>query len=246
MVANELQALCDLGQRQLMEMDYLVAEATLARAEAQAWAKRDFDTLSRLYMPLQEARRQRRQRCGEGIVQLDLLAEREGAQPDASAIADEISAGQLLVAGWGSIAPALRLREIARERSLYLESFLAAAYPITGGQRAVVIVPLADVALPRPVEQSIDALLGQLPPHCIVVHENELPRGRRTGTVQTYAETMSAWERLHAPFLAAADMQVDPLQKIEHYRRTIRVDYACELAHQKLSAVARDLARHVH
>ena len=28
------------------------------------------------------------------------------------------------------------------------------------------------------------------------------------------------WERLHAPFLAAADMQVDPVQKIEGYRRT--------------------------
>jgi hypothetical protein len=49
------------------------------------------------------------------------------------------------------------------------------------------------------------------------------------------------WERLHAPFLAAADMQVDPLQKIEGYRRTIRVDYACELAHQKASTVARQM-----
>ena len=42
---------------------------------------------------------------------------------------------------------------------------------------------------------------------------------------------------------AAADMQADPFHKIEHYRRTIRVDYACELAHQKLSQVAHELAR---
>jgi hypothetical protein len=54
---------------------------------------------------------------------------------------------------------------------------------------------------------------------------------------------MSIWERLHAPFLAAADMQVDPIQKIHAYRRTIEVDYACELAHQKLSDTARQLAR---
>ena len=38
-------------------------------------------------------------------------------------------------------------------------------------------------------------------------------------------------------------MQADPVQKINHYRRTIRVDYACELAHQKLSSVARELGR---
>jgi hypothetical protein len=54
---------------------------------------------------------------------------------------------------------------------------------------------------------------------------------------------MGLWERLHLPFLAAADMQADPVQRIEHYRRTIRVDYACELAHQKLSDVARELGR---
>jgi hypothetical protein len=54
---------------------------------------------------------------------------------------------------------------------------------------------------------------------------------------------MAMWERLHAPFLAAADMQVDPVQQIEGYRRTIRVDYACELAHQKASTVARQLSR---
>ena len=37
--------------------------------------------------------------------------------------------------------------------------------------------------------------------------------------------------------------RIDPLRRIEAYRQTIRVDYACELAHQKLSAVARGLAR---
>jgi hypothetical protein len=54
---------------------------------------------------------------------------------------------------------------------------------------------------------------------------------------------MALWERLHAPFLAAADMQVDPILRIEAYRKTIKVDYACELAHQKLSHLAKDLGR---
>jgi hypothetical protein len=240
---SELQALCELGSEQLIEMKYLDAQATLARAEAIAWDTRDFDTLSRLYMPLQEARRQRRQRCGEGIVRLDLIAADESNPPDARLIAKDYPNAQLLVAGWGSTSPASLLRQLQREQHQYAETFLAAAYPITGGKRAVVIVPTEDVALPPPRERSIDELLSQLPPHCVIMHEDELPKGPRPGTYETYGEVMALWERLHLPFLAAADMQVDPIQKIEHYRRTIRVDYACELAHQKLSDVAKDLAR---
>ena len=240
---SELQDLCERGSEELIAMNYLDAEATLARAEAIAWAARDFDTLARLYMPLQEARRQKRQRCGEGTVRLDLLAAGESDQPDARKIAADYPNAQLLVAGWGAVAPALLLRELQRERQQYAETFLAAAYPITGGHRAVVIVPTEDVALPPARERSIDELLALAPPHCIVMHEDELPRGPRQGTYETYGEVMTLWERLHLPFLAAADMQVDPVQKIEHYRRAIRVDYACELAHQKLSDVAKDLAR---
>ena len=222
-----------------MEMSYLAAESTLARAEHEAWATRDFDTLSRLYMPLQETRRQRRQRCGEGTVQLDFLATGPNDTIDPERILAQIPHGQLLVAGWGSIAPALRLRELQSEQGLYLDTFLAATYPISGGSRAVVIVPLEEISLPEPREQPIDLLLAQLPPHCITLHENELPRGPRPGTWETYGQIMAIWERLHSPFLAAADMQVDPIQKIEHYRRTIQVDYACELAHQKLAEAAR-------
>jgi len=51
------------------------------------------------------------------------------------------------------------------------------------------------------------------------------------------------WEDLHRPFLAAADIQVDPIARIEGYRRAQRVDYGCELAHQKAADVARELAR---
>jgi hypothetical protein len=54
---------------------------------------------------------------------------------------------------------------------------------------------------------------------------------------------MAMWERLHAPFLAVADAQPDPVRKMDGYRKTLRVDYASELAHQKLSGVAKDLAR---
>lgn len=232
---ENLQARCELGQQQLMRTEYLAAEATLASAEADAWAARDFDTLSRLYMPLQEARRQIRQRCGEGIVSLDLIASGPDDRLDPAQIVDDLPHGQLLVAGWGSIEPARRVREILRERQLYLETFLAAVYPIAGGGRAAVIVPLEEVRLPDPQPRAIDDLVRKLPAHCVVLNAAELPRGSRRGDTKTYAEVMALWERLHKPFLAAADMQVDPLQKIEAYRKTARVDYGCELAHQKAS-----------
>ena len=65
-------------------------------------------------------------------------------------------------------------------------------------------------------------------------------------TTDIYAYTMSIWERLHRPFLASADAEADPVRRIHAYRRTIEVDYACELAHQKLADVARSLARQLH
>src|SRR5438552_9028791 len=136
-----IQERCELGQQQLMRMQYLDAEATLESAEREAWEARDFDTLARLYMPLQEARRQRRQRCGEGVVCLDL------AVAAGQEIIDNFPHGQLLVAGWGTIQPAVEVRRLARERGLYVETFLGASYAIGAG-RVVVIVPSEDVRLP--------------------------------------------------------------------------------------------------
>jgi hypothetical protein len=238
----DLQSLCERGQEELMRMEYLVAEATLERAEQIAWDRKDFDTLSRLYMPLQETRRQRRQRCGEGIVALDLIAHGPTDAIDGRRIVENYPHGQLLVAGWGSINPAVKVRELQSEHTLYVETFLAAVYPIGSG-RAVVIVPLPEIPPPDRHPASIDDLIRLAPPHSLIYNLEELPKGTRKGDWHTYAEVMAMWERLHAPFLAAADMQVDPIQKMEGYRKTIRVDYACELAHQKLSDVAKSLSR---
>jgi hypothetical protein len=242
MTTTNLQQLCEQGQEQLNRMEYLEAEATLVEAERLAFAARDWDTLSRLYMPLQEARRQRRQRCGEGVVVLDLIAEGPADHIDGRRIVENYPHGQLLVAGWGSVEPAMKVRELQAVHGLFVETFLAAAYPVGAG-RAIVIVPLPDVQLPPPEPRQIAQLIPLLPAHSIVLAESELPTGVRKGTWETYGEVMAMWERLHTPFLAAADMQVDPVQKIDGYRRTIRVDYAAELAHQKLSHTAHALLR---
>src|SRR3954453_16710982 len=110
MTSPDVQALCEQGQQLLMETRYWDAERTLADAEKIAWEARDWDTLARLYMPLQEARRQRRQRCGEGVVALDLLAEGASEEADPGQIWTHYPHGLLLVAGWGSIQPAVGVR----------------------------------------------------------------------------------------------------------------------------------------
>ena len=241
---DDLQSLCALGQEQLVDMEYLSAERTLVEAERVASERGDFDTLSRLYLPLQETRRQRRLRCGEGVVRLDLVAHGADDVLDIEQIISKHPQGNCFCAGWGSIEPALRLRQLQAERALYVETFLAAAYS-AGTGRAIVIVPLADVKLPDADSiSSIDDLVRLAPAPSIILNDSELPRGARPGgDWRTFAEVCAFWERLHLPFLAAADMQADAVQKIKAYRRTIRVDYACELAHQKLSDAAKELAR---
>ena len=236
------QELCELGSEQLIQMQYLDAIASFEAAEQVALAAADWDLLSRLYMPLQEARRQVRQRCGEGIVQFDFIATSRSDQPNPDQIVALYPQGQLLIAGWASIAAAVRLRQLAKMKKHYVETFLAAVYPI-GASHAVVIVPTIDVKLPDASPRSIDRLIALLPPHSIVLTDRDVPVGPKQGTPETYAHTMDLWERLHAPFLAAADLQVDPIQKIHAYRATIAVDNACELAHQRLSQTAHELAR---
>ena len=242
MTAPNLQQLCELGQQQLMRMEYLVAEASLVQAEQLANSANDYDTLSRLYMPLQECRRQRRLRCGEGVVCLDLVATGPSDRLDGRHVVENYPHGQLLVAGWGTIEPALQVRQLQAQHGLYVETFLAAVYPVGDG-RVITVVPLPDVKLPPPEQRPIDELIKLLPAHAFVLNESELPHGAVKGTPQTYAKVISMWDRLHAPFLTAAAASSDPRQKIDGYRKTIRVDYACELAHQHLSDAAKSLAR---
>ena len=220
-------------------MEYLPAETSLAAAEELAWTSRDFDALARLYMPLQESRRQRRQRCGEGTIRLDFLANGPHDKLDGRRTVEVIGHGQILIAGWGSIQPGVEARRAQRELGLYVDVFLAAVYP-AGAGRVVAIVPGEGVALPTAEPMSVEELIRRLPAHSIVMSDAELPKGPG-GTAETYAWVMATWERLNAPFLAAAEATGDPIRRIEAYRQTIAVDYACELAHQRISDTARKL-----
>jgi hypothetical protein len=245
---DALQAQCEQGSQLLATTRYLEAEAALVSAERIALARQDWDTLARLYMPLQEARRQRRLRCGEGSVRLDLAAQSPGEVIDPEQVLKEHPHGQLITAGWGTIGPAQEVRRLAAERGLYVETFLAAVYPVIDdappaeAHRIVVIVPLADTPLPDPTPRPRAELYAMLDPNCLVMPFDQLPGGVRKGDAQTFAEVMALWERLHRPFLAVADREQDLRRKIDLYRRTIAVDDACEFAHQRLSAAAAKLA----
>lgn len=267
-----LQELCERGSEQLRRTRYLDAIDSFEQAESLALASRDYDTLSRLYYPLQEARRQKRQLCGEGTIRLDLLATGPldtpaGAALSPDAIAHRYPRGQLLVAGWRSMAPAVRLRQIYRERRCYAEVFLAAVFPVAVGDRhnaAVTVIfakesDLSLLATDPPVTKkggggavegggaqaapTLDQLLARLPPHCVVLSPGQLPSGDHRGSPATFALTMSIWEQLHRPWLAAADaMPVSPA-RLEAYRRVQAIDEACELAHQNAAHTARQLNR---
>ena len=246
-MAMNLQQLCQAGQEQLSRMAYVQAEQTLAQAEALAWAGRgtgrgrDFDTLSRLYMPLQEARRQRRLRCGEGTVCLDLLAASPDDHLDAQHVIENYPHGQLLVAGWCSTEPANQVRRLQYEHQLYLETFLAAVFPVgPGASWPSSPRPTRPAALPVRFHRAI------IPP---APHRLDHPPPRRvaprppTRHQDTFARVLFLWHACTCP--GCRPPSSSPTRWcIAGLRNTIEVDYACELAHQHLADTARDLARH--
>lgn len=240
--ADRLQHLCDEGQARLERTDYLGAIAVLEQADLLATRLQDFDTLARLCLPLQEARRQARQRCGEGIVRLDLV-EPSAGKLDPLELAARHPHGQLLLAAEGSLAAAVRLRTIQRQRMQYAETFLAASYPLHGSL-AVLVVPTATVQVPSVGQvRSVDDLLRRAPANAVVLTESELPRGQEPGNSRSFAWTMALWERLHLPYLALAKSVSDLRRRMAACRDAIAVDPACEAAHQLLSEAARELSR---
>jgi len=242
MTRKDLQETCETGQRELMETRYLQAERTLSRAEHQAWESKDFDTLSRLYLPLQESRRQIRQRCGEGPVAMHLLATASNQQMDPVKLAGEYPQGHLLVAAWGTLGPAIALRELASSRDLYLQTFLGAVYPVIDSEPVIAIVPLPE-PIPPPSIRTVEQLRAALPAHSLILHPAEIPADARIGSAESFAGVMALWERLHTPFLQAASQEPGAVRRMQAYRVAIQVDSACELAHQFLADIARSLAR---
>lgn len=240
----ELQQVCARGQELLEHQEYVDAEQTLVSAEREALRLKDWDTLSRLYMPLQEARRQRRQRTmSGGVICLDLVSQGPSDVIEGRHVLDNYAHGQLLVAGWGTIVPALQARKLQARFKLYVDVFLAAKFPLIGGGHAVVIFPHENVVVPDLSPRRFAELSTVMPAHVISLREEELPAGVHPSGSELQKRIDDWWQRLHLPFLADARNTADLKARIDAYRKVIRIDYACELAHQELAATARELAR---
>lgn len=235
---DPIQSLCEHGQRALLATEYPAAERFLAAAESLAWRAKDYDALARLYMPLQEARRQRRQQSSDGPFVTRMLAD----TAEALDLAGNSKRGQFIIAGRASVVPAVLLRAAAAQRGLVFDVPLAAAYR-ADGQPFVLLVPTPATVLPFDIEYTVDALMRAIPVGAVLTPADALPPDTRQGDAATFGYVMSLWEQLHAPLLAAADALPDGDAKIDAYRKTIRVDYACEFAHQRLSETARRLSR---
>lgn len=243
-MTRELQELCGQGQDLLERQKYIEAEQALMLAEREALRLRDWDTFSRLYMPLQETRRQRRQRTVDGgVIRLDLVSQGPADVIEGRHVLDNYPHGQLLVAGWGSIVPAIQVRKLRGRFKLYVDVFLAAKFPLIGGGHAVVIFPHENVTVPDLSPRRLGDFGKVMPAHSLVLREEELPAGTYPPGDELQ-KTIEAWrKRLYWPFLLDARDTGDARKRVDAYRKVLRVDYACELAHQELAATAHELAR---
>lgn len=243
MSRESLQELCESGQQLLVAQQFVEAEQMLLRAECDAMRHRDWDTLSRLYMPLQEARRQRRQRALEGLFCFDLVSDGPEDHIEGRHVLENYPHGVLLVAGWGTLEPALQTRKLQGRFRLYVDVLLGAKYPLIGGGNAIVVVPHEHAILPAVCPRRWNELPGVMPAHSLIFREEELPKGPRHKTPELISKVQGWWESMHWPFVLDARDTRDLRKRLSAYRRAIEVDYGCELAHQELSDTVKQLAR---
>jgi hypothetical protein len=145
------------------------------------------------------------------------------------------------------LAFASAVREAAAKKRLYVEAFLAGQYRV-GDQTVFVVAPTAGTVMPAGIAGrsagGIDALTGT--PHCLVLRAEDLPARVVRGDTTSYGLTMSIWERLAAPHLAACvagSVAVPAEQRIAALKRVIEIDPGCEVAHQMISRIAGEAAR---
>ena len=253
---DHLQELCGRGQALLMQTRYVEALAVLEKAERLALEALDWDTLARLYLPLQETRRQIRQRCGEGEVDLGVMLP-PGMVGREKAFAEDFVRthrhGQYLIAGNGAESGALgfatAVRKLAQDQGLFVEAFLGVWYAIGGptGMRVVAVAPMPEAAMPVITDaSSLDDVARAIPGYCLLLPSNDLGPRTARGNTTTYGRTMAMWERLAATHLAgclSASNSVPVQQRIEELRKVIQIDPGCEIAHQQVAKIAMQQAR---
>lgn len=168
-VATQIDQLMEQASQKLVATDYLACESLCMQAIELARQIRDYPLIARILMPLQEARRQRRQIAedtGTFVV--------TGKHRDADAILDEHSTGCLLLTDPPyTDADADALRTAARGRGCMVEVLCLDATELTAAfceamQRHGDAAVARATAIPAGPDR-VDTLLAEL--DCIGDHE---------------------------------------------------------------------------
>jgi len=160
--ASEIDRIMDRASVALVENRYLECERLCVEAIGLAREAKDFDRLGRILLPLQEARRQRRQAAEEtGAVVLT------GQRKEVDEILNDHSQGCLLMTEPPyTQADGDAVRTEARQRGLFVEVLVMDNAALTGAfcwalEQAGDAV-LASVPSDAPAAEQVDAILNQL------------------------------------------------------------------------------------
>ncbi|MBI1368139.1 MAG: hypothetical protein GC162_05740 [Planctomycetes bacterium] len=154
MSVHPIDRIMDEASRRLVDTDYLTCEQLCTEALALARAAGDFDRYARILMPLQEARRMRRQTAADaGVFVLT------GKRLTAAQVLDEHRIGCLMLTDPPYRADdAQAIRRLARQRGLMVEVL-------------VLDGPRLRQAFEQQMEREGDAALAAIDPHQPLVNQ---------------------------------------------------------------------------
>jgi hypothetical protein len=203
----------------LARMDYLACESLCEAALGVAKAQRDWAYYSRILLPLQESRRQRRMVAAEGVIRLGTGTEGGGV----SIWLNHLPAGCLVVTHPHTRAEAARLQREARERRLFVEVLLAESKSTDGVWRIGTFAgPAASIDVPAP------------PADC---REQWLPSGTACPAAAQWF--LDASEKLGDVLLARVTA-TSPVQRVDALEQCLLGAGDHEILHQRLADAAND------
>jgi len=132
-----------------------------------------------------------------------------GDQIPVQRVLEKYSFRPVFFAGWASIQPALEIRRLSAVTDCTSRPSSPPFIQHTEGQ--VLAIAPENSPLPAPEARPLESLRQLSPPHAF--YRRDSFQGFSPGLLSTYSQVMSMWESIHAPFLAAADAEPDPIKK---------------------------------
>ncbi|MCC5830613.1 MAG: hypothetical protein JJU36_14295 [Phycisphaeraceae bacterium] len=227
-MSDDITNLMSSASEALATMRYLECERLCARALRQAQHEDNWIEFSRILLPLQESRRQRRLLAADTAVRLgaSVSSQRDQLLPPLG------SAGCLLLTGHDAMHDVQPLLKIADERSLFLE-LLVAGIDSTKGDWNLIAPGLGSVDCPM-----------EAPPHELQNHW--ITAARKSDLARAAAWFLEASERLGDRVLDAAPTMKRARERADYLLRALDVVRDHELLHQHLAETAVELARRAY